>query len=100
MIRPKATRLRLTLALAVVTAFAVMLPASASADFKTGTGVTVQYTDTTPGAHSDLTVTHSYVYDNVPTGGYGTTGDDLKQWILDTPAGFYGNPNAVPWAER
>lgn len=113
--RPKATRLRLSLAIAVVAAFAVILPGTASADFASGTGLTVTFANPTPGAHSDMTVTHTYNYDNIPTGsgaapmppypnpfadGYGKTGDDLKQWILETPIGFYGNPSAIPFDKR
>lgn len=120
--RPKATRLRLCLAIAAVAAFAAFMPAAANADFGSGTGVTVQFSDTTPGAHPDLTVTHTYGtapsnYTGLPTSpsgctlpappaphpcadGFGKTGDDLKQWILETPAGFYGNPSAVPFAQR
>lgn len=115
--RPKATRLRLCLAIAAVAAFAVVLPGTASADFASGTGVTVTFSDTTPGAHSDLTVAHTYNYDGVPSSpsgctapvppypsacadGYGRTGDDLKQWVLETPIGFIGNPSAIPWDKR
>jgi len=88
------------LAIAAVAAFAVILPGAANADFKAGSGVTVTFSNPTPGAHSDITVKHTYTYDGVPSGAPGTTGDDLKQWILDTPAGFVGNPNAVPYDER
>lgn len=109
--RPKATRLRLFLAIAAVAAFAVFLPASANADFAGGTGVTVTFPTPTPGAHSDIVVQHTYAYDGEPSGtpgapggpftdGYGKTGDDLKQWVLDTPAGFYGNPRAIPESEK
>lgn len=104
--RPKATRLRLCLALAAIAAFAVILPATASADItnsgpSAATG-SVVFADPTPGAHSDITITQNYAgsYSGVPSGVPATTGDDLKQWMLDTPAGFYGNPNAVPYNER
>ncbi|MBI2692308.1 MAG: hypothetical protein HYX29_10240 [Solirubrobacterales bacterium] len=104
--RPKATRLRLCLAIAAIAAFAVILPATASADIANSgptpaTG-SVVFADPTPGAHSDITITQNYAgtYSGVPSGAPGTTGDDLKQWMLDTPAGFYGNPNAVPYDDR
>lgn len=97
---PKAKRLRLCLAIAAVAAFAVILPAAANADFKAGTGVTLSFANPTPGAHSDITVKHTYTYNGVPSGVAANTGDDLKQWILDTPAGFVGNPNAIPYDER
>jgi hypothetical protein len=105
--RSKATRLRLCLALAAIAAFVVILPATASADIASSTDPTpatgsVVFADPTPGAHSDITITQNYAgsYSGVPSGAAGTTGDDLKQWILDTPAGFYGNPNAVPYNDR
>ncbi|MFT4048780.1 MAG: hypothetical protein QM648_02975 [Solirubrobacterales bacterium] len=117
--RPKATRLRLCLAVVAAAALAAfVMPAAANADFITaGSGVDVSFDDPTPGAHSDLTVTHHYAYDGMPSSpsgctlsvppypnpcydGFGRTGDDLKQWILDTPAGFYGNPRAIPFAAR
>lgn len=98
--RPKATRLRLCLALAAVAAFAVILPAAANADFGGGTGINVSFATPTPGAHSDITVTHTYTYNGVPSGVAANSGDDLKQWILDTPAGFYGNPRAIPESEK
>jgi hypothetical protein len=112
--RPKATRLRLSLAIVAAMAFAVMLPSAASADFATGTGLNVTFANPTPGAHSDMTVTHTYNYDGYPSSpsgctipgpnpcidGFGRTGDDLKQWVLESPVGFYGNPSAVPWADR
>jgi hypothetical protein len=98
--RPKATRLRLCLAIVAAMAFAVVLPSAASADFAGGTGLSVTFANPTPGAHSDMTVTHTYTYNGVPTGGAASTGDDLKQWVLESPIGFYGNPSAVPWADR
>jgi hypothetical protein len=48
--------------------------------------------DTRPGAHGDLSLGASLTYDDV--------NDDLKRLVFDTPAGFVGNPNAVPFAER
>lgn len=100
--RPKATRLRLFLAIAAVAAFAVFMPASANADFGAGSGVSVQIGDGTPapGAHDDLIVTYTYTYNGVPSGVAANSGDDLKQWVLDTPAGSYGNPRAIPENEK
>jgi hypothetical protein len=99
------------LALAIA-AFAAFAP-SASADI-TNTGPSaatgsVTLADPTPGAHSDLTFVQNYTqavtllgsaYSGVPSGAAGNSGDDLKQWVLDTPAGLFGNPNAIPFAER
>lgn len=99
------------LALAIA-AFAAFAP-SASADItnsgpSAATG-SVTLADPTPGAHSDLTFVQNYTqaitllgsaYSGVPSGAPGNSGDDLKQWVLDTPAGLYGNPNSVPFAER
>ncbi len=110
--RPNATRLRLCLAVAVITALAVIMPASASADFSvffgdtgyptdpTPSNVQVSFDDPRPGAHSDLTVTHNYGYTGVPSGAAANSGDDLKQWTLETPVGFYGNPSAIPHDKR
>lgn len=98
--RPKATRLRLFLTIAAVAAFAVFLPASANADFGGGTGLSVTFDEAKPGAHSDLTVQHTYTYNGVPSGVAANSGDDLRQWVLDTPAGFYGNPRAIPESQK
>lgn len=94
---PKATRLRLCLAIAVVAAFAAIAPAMASAavtvtadaDYGTGVG---------PGTHTDYTIKQFFAYGNGVEPQPGTT--DLKKWIVDSPAGLVGNPNAVPVDKR
>lgn len=55
-----------------------------------------------PGAHTDYTIIQNFEYDNngpEPTGTTGA-GQDLKKWIVDSPAGLVGNPNAVPYNDR
>lgn len=86
------------MAIAVVAAFAAIAPSMASADV-TPTATAV-FGSNVPGAHGDYTITHNYSYTGVPSGAAGTSGDDLKQWIVDSPAGLVGNPNAVPAASR
>lgn len=97
---PRAKRLRLCLAISAIAAFAVVLPSVASADFAAAPTANAVFGSNVPGAHGDYTITHGYTYNGVPSGVPSTTGDDLKQWVVDSPAGLVGNPNAVPFAER
>lgn len=91
-------RLRLFMAVAAVAAFAAFGAGSASADV-TPTASAV-FDSNVPGAHDDYIITHGYTYSGVPSGAPGTSGDDLRQWIVDSPAGLVGNPNAVPEGDR
>lgn len=80
---------------ATIAAFAAFIPATASANVSST--LDQVFADPTPGAHS--------VYTNVQTFTPSETAphdddDDLRKWILDGPAGMYGNPNAVPFASR
>ncbi len=91
-------RLRLCIAVAVVAAFAAFGAGSASADVTPS--ATAVFGSNVPGAHGDYTITHNYTYSGVPSGVPTTSGDDLQQWIVDSPAGLVGNPNAVPAGDR
>lgn len=90
------TRLRLFFVVAAMAAMAAMLPAGASADI-TPTASTI-YEASTPGAHGDYTIRQDFDYGNGAEPQPGT--EDMKKWIIDSPAGLYGNPNAVPYEDR
>lgn len=120
----KAKRLRYCLSIAAVAAFAAVLPGTASADFgnyygpagfpntPTASNALVEFTDPAPvdtptpvanpvpGGRNGVTITQNYGYTGVPSGVAGNSGDDLKQWTLDLPSGYYGNPNAIAFADR
>ncbi|MDO8631568.1 MAG: hypothetical protein Q7R41_13865, partial [Phycisphaerales bacterium] len=84
-------RLRLAILVAAITAFAVLMPATASADLTIS--VTQTFGNNIPGAPSDYTVDQTFgTYSGVPSGDPSTSGDDLKQWIVESPAGGVGNP--------
>ncbi|MBJ7354785.1 MAG: hypothetical protein JHC98_08175 [Thermoleophilaceae bacterium] len=81
---------------AAVVAFAPSAFGSITVDASTTYGSTV------PGAHTDYTIRQDFTYDAngpEPTASTGA-GQDLKKWIVDSPAGLVGNPNAVPYADR
>jgi hypothetical protein len=98
---PGATRLRLCLAFAVIVAFAAFMPAAASADI-TPTASTVYGATPTAnppaGAHDDYTIVQVYDYGNGTEPQAGS--EDLRKWVVDSPAGLAGNPNAIPFADR
>ncbi|MGH2907566.1 MAG: hypothetical protein ACRDKI_12470, partial [Solirubrobacterales bacterium] len=88
------------MALVVVAAVAVVAPSVASASITAAASTT--YGSTVPGAHTDYTIRQDFTYDAngpEPTGITGA-GQDLKKWIVDSPAGLAGNPNAIPYADR
>lgn len=72
--------------------------------------VSATYESDVPGAHGDYTVDYSFSSAGYtgfpvpapPTGEATFPGamDDMKRWILDSPAGMVGNPNAIPYADR
>lgn len=88
----------LLLSVAVVT-IAVVLPGTAGANINTYS-VNSVLSDPTAGVPSDIDITQTFTYSGVPSGGALVSGDDLRRWILDTPAGAFGNPNAVPYDSR
>lgn len=94
---PRATRLRLCLAIAVVAAFAAIAPAMASAEVGV-TALTTYGAGAGPGTHTDYTIRQDFTYGHGTEPQPGTT--DLKKWIVDSPAGLVGNPNAIPEAKR
>jgi hypothetical protein len=49
-------------------------------------------TDKTPGGHGTLTVGGEF--------NYSSASEDLKRVVVDFPAGGFGNPNAIPYADR
>lgn len=85
----------LLIALCVV-AFAIV-PAVAQANVTPTVSAT--YGSTMPGDHANYTVTHNYAYTGLPSA-LGSSGDDLRRYVIDSPAGLVGNPNAVPFADR
>lgn len=91
-----AGRTRLVMLIAAIAAFALWLPAGASANV-TPTASTVFGSDV-PGAAGDYTINQDFVYDSGPEPVAGT--EDLKKWVVDSPAGMVGNPNAIPYADR
>lgn len=92
----KGMRLRLFFVVAAVAAMAATVPAVASANI-TPTAST-NYSETTPGAHGDYEIIQVFQYGGSAEPQPGT--EDMKKWIVDSPAGLYGNPNAVPYEDR
>jgi hypothetical protein len=83
------------MAIAAVAAFAAFAPAAANADISTVAQTTFGATPTTsptPSAHDDYTIRQDFTYSALT--------EDLKKWVVDSPAGLAGNPNAVPFADR
>lgn len=96
--RLKAIRLGLGLAITVVAVVAAFAP---SAFAVISTDASTVYGSTVPGAHTDYTIIQEFEYGNgaEPTASTGA-GQDLKKWIVDSPAGLIGNPNAIPYEDR
>lgn len=96
--KPKATRLGLGMALTVVAMVAAFVPSAFGVATPTASTV---YGSDVPGAHGDYTIIQNFDYGNgaEPTASTGA-GQDLKKWIVDSPAGLVGNPNAIPKALR
>lgn len=95
--RPTATRLGLSCIAVLVAAFAAFGPGFASGDVSSTATAWYGPTGATtlspvPGSTTDYEIDQSFTYDNVD--------EDLKKWIVDSPAGLVGNPNAIPEAER
>src|SRR3954451_10043633 len=86
----KASRLRLCMAIAAIAAFAVFVPTASADIHSTVTGV---FSNNTSGGHGDYTNTQTFTYDD-------STTEDLRKWVVDSPAGLYGNPNAIPYDQR
>lgn len=87
---------RLVMLVVAIAAFAAWFPSAASADI-TPTASTV-YSTNQAGAHGDYTIIQEFKY---PTTAEPTTGtEDLKKWVVDSPAGLVGNPNAIAEADR
>lgn len=97
--KPKATRLGLCMALTIVAMVAAFVPSAfGSIEVEAST----VYGSTVPGAHTDYTIIQEFQYDNngpEPTATTGA-GQDLKKWVVDSPAGLVGNPNAIPEEDR
>lgn len=95
-----ASRLGLATALTVLTvliAAAVLTPSALAGTI--ATEASTVYGSTIPGAHGDYTIIQKFEYDgNGLEPKPGT--NDLKKWIVDSPAGLIGNPNAIPYADR
>jgi hypothetical protein len=87
------------MAIAVVAAFAAIAPSMASALITTKAETV--YGSMVPGAHTDYTIIQKFEYGNgaEPTASTGP-GQDLKKWVVDSPAGLVGDPNAVPENKR
>lgn len=95
----RAGRLKLALLVAAFAALCAVVPTSAGANVTNS--VTQTFGSNVPGAHGDYTIEQTFTgYSGVPTGAPGVSGDDLKQWIAESPVGFVGNPNAIPAASR
>lgn len=97
--RPKAARARLKLlvALTAIAAVAAIVPAVAGATMTTtATGLWGPNPNSpitpVPGAHDDYTIRQDFTYSAMT--------EDLKKWIVDSPAGQIGNPNMIPWDDR
>lgn len=97
--RPKAKRLGLFLTLALVAALTAFVPSSFAA---ISTEASTVYGSTVPGAHTDYTIIQKFQYDDNGVEPQATdgAGQDLKKWIVDSPAGLVGNPNAIPYENR
>lgn len=97
--RPKAKRLGLFLTLALVAALTAFVPSSFAA---ISTEASTVYESTVPGAHTDYTIIQKFQYDDNGVEPQATdgAGQDLKKWIVDSPAGLVGNPNAIPYDKR
>src|SRR5689334_6611529 len=101
MIHPRANRLRLCLAFVVIAAFAAFIPAAANADMTTTPSTVYGATPVTnppAGAYDDYTIIQTFEYGNGTEPKAGT--EDLKRWVVDSPAGLAGSPNQVPFAQR
>lgn len=102
MIHPKALRLRSLIVTALVATAVMLVPAAAGATMETvglglwGTNPAAPITPT-PAASQDYTSRQVLTY---PVNGDGTITEDLKKWIVDSPAGQLGNPNAIPFEDR
>lgn len=96
--KPKAARLGLCMALTVIAAIVAFAPSAFATITDTAS---TTYGSTVPGAHTDYTIRQDFTYDaNGPEPTGATGGQDLKKWIVDSPAGLVGNPNAIPEADR
>jgi hypothetical protein len=87
------------MALSVVAMLAAFVPSSFAA---ITTEASTVYGSMVPGAHTDYTIIQKYQYDDngLEPKPSDTPGQDLKKWIVDSPAGLVGNPNAIPEADR
>ncbi|MFT4048781.1 MAG: hypothetical protein QM648_02980 [Solirubrobacterales bacterium] len=93
----KAARLCLSIVATLITAIVVFVPSA----FGITTEASTVYGSTVPGAHTDYTIIQEFEYGNGPEPTASTgAGQDLKKWVVDSPAGLVGNPNAVPEADR
>jgi hypothetical protein len=86
------------MAITVVAVFAAFAP---SAFATMGTTAYTTYGSLVPGASTDYTIRQDFTYGNgtEPAASSGA-GQDLKKWIVDSPAGLVGNPNAIPEGTR
>lgn len=82
---------------AAIAAFAAWFPSAASADI-TPTVTTSYEPSTVPGGNGLYSITQTYQYGGSPEPQPGT--EDLKKWVIDSPAGLIGNPNAIPYDDR
>jgi len=95
--RPKATRLGLSGIAVIVAACAAFVPGLASGDVSSVATATYGPTDAVvanpiPGSTTDYQIDQTFTYDDID--------EDLKKWIVDSPAGLVGNPNAIAKADR
>ncbi|MDO8631567.1 MAG: hypothetical protein Q7R41_13860, partial [Phycisphaerales bacterium] len=89
------SRLGLVVLIAAIAAIAAFMPATASADLSSTLDQT--FSDPSMGAHSTYTNVQEFTPSEAAPH---DDNDDLRKWILDSPAGQFGNPNAIPFAER
>jgi hypothetical protein len=77
-------------------ALGAIAPMTASADVVPTVSTSYEYN--TPGNHGYYTITQTFSYNGSTEPAAGT--EDLKKWIIDSPPGLVGNPNAVPTDQR
>jgi hypothetical protein len=95
--RPKALRLGLSSIAVLVAAVTAFGPGFASGDVSSTATAWYGPTGATtlspvPGSANDYEIDQFFTYSDI--------NEDLKKWIVDSPAGLVGNPNAVPESAR
>ena len=95
--QPKATRLGLSGIAVIVAACAAFVPSFASGDVSSVATATYGPTDAVvanpvPGSATDYQIDQTFTYSDVD--------EDLKKWIVDSPAGLIAPPTAIAKADR